>query len=158
MPTISPTLTLPQPTLSSTASTKAATPAPAAAPATPAAATKAPEPSTTVTLSPQAMSAMAAAAHPSSSSSPAASGAPGSAAPLPAAAVHDGSVYEAVKAGITTAATDVGDAIADGAHAVVEGLETTLSTVHDVAKGIVAFPFAALSRASDAAGALIDKL
>ena len=157
MPTISPTLTLPQPTLSSTASTKAATPAPAAAPATPAAATKAPEPSTTVTLSPQAISAMAAAAHPSSSS-PAASGAPGSAAALPAAAVHDGSVYEAVKAGITTAATDVGDAIADGAHAVVEGVETTLSTVHDVAKGIVAFPFAALSRASDAAGALIDKL
>ena len=80
----------------------------------------------------------------------------------PAAAVttKSGLVYQSLQegSGPSPAATDVGDAIADGAHAVVEGVETTLSTVHDVAKGIVAFPFAALSRASDAAGALIDKL
>jgi hypothetical protein len=156
MPTISPTLTLSQPALTSTAATKAAVLASIAPPASPVAATKAPEPGTTVTLSPQAMSAMAAAAHPSPP--PASSTSASSVAPMPAPAAHDGSVYDAVKNGITTAVTDVGDAIADGAHAVVEGVETTLSTAHDVAKGIVAFPFAAVSRASDAVGALIDKL
>jgi len=52
----------------------------------------------------------------------------------------------------------VGDAIADGAHAVVDGVETALSTANKVAVGVLEFPFAVVSRAADAAGALIDKL
>jgi hypothetical protein len=73
-------------------------------------------------------------------------------------AADDSSVYESLKNGITTAVTDVGDAIAEGAHAVVDGVETTLSTAHKLAKGILELPFAAVSRASDAVGTLIDKL
>ena len=52
----------------------------------------------------------------------------------------------------------VEDAISSGAHAVVDGVETVVSTANKVAKGIVELPFAAVSRACDAAGALIDKL
>jgi len=103
-----------------------------------------------VTLSPQALAASHAAASTAA--------APGAPAPLPAPAHHDGSVYEALKNGIGTAVTDVGDAISDGAHAVVDGVETAVSTVHTVAKGIVELPFAAVAKACDAAGALIDEL
>jgi hypothetical protein len=77
---------------------------------------------------------------------------------MPAPAHHDSSVYESLKSGISTAVTDVGDAIVGGAHAVVDGVETAVSTVHDVAKGIVELPFAAVAKACDAAGALIDEL
>lgn len=78
------------------------------------------------------------------------------AAPPPAA--HDGSVYESLKDGISTAVADVGGAISTGAHAVVEGVETTLSTANKVATGILELPFAAVAKACDAAGALIDEL
>ena len=63
-----------------------------------------------------------------------------------------------MKSGISAAVTDVGDAIADGAHAVAEGVETTLSTANKVATGVLAFPFAAVSKGCDAVGAVIDKL
>jgi len=79
-------------------------------------------------------------------------------APLPAAPHHDDSVYESLKHGISTAVTDVGDAIADGAHAVVDGVETAVSTVNTAAKGLLELPFAAVAKACDAAGALIDEL
>ena len=151
MPIVTPTLNLPQPATLSSA--KPATPvAPAAAAlAAPAPAPKAFDtPSATVTLSPQALS-LAAASHPASSST-------AGAAPAPAPVAHDGSVYESLKNGISTAVTDVEDAIAGGAHAVVDGVEHTLSTANDIAKGILELPFAALSKASDAVGALIDEL
>ncbi len=149
---LTPTLNLPQPTVNS-APAKAASPAPAApaAAAMPAAAA-APAPSTTVSLSPQAMS-LAAAPHPAPPSS-----AGSSAAPAAAPVAHESSIYESLKNGISTAFTDVEDAISGGAHAVVDGVETALSTAHDVAKGIVELPFAAVSKAADAAGALIDRL
>jgi len=151
-----PTLNLPQPAVSSSGTSKAAGATPATAPlppASPAAAGKTPDaPSATVTLSPQAMSALASAAsHPTSTSSAEPS-------PAPATAPHSSSVYESLKSGISTAVTDVGDAVADGAHAVVEGVETTLSTANKVATGILEFPFAAVSKGCDAVGALIDKL
>jgi hypothetical protein len=82
----------------------------------------------------------------------------GAPAPLAAPVQHDGSVYESLKHGISTAVTDTGDVIAAGAHAVVDGVETAVSTVHKVAKGIVELPFAAVAKACDAAGALIDEL
>ncbi len=147
MPMVTPTLNLPQPTVSSTkAAPTVATPAAATAP-TP----KVPDaPSTTVTLSPQALSAAYAASHPSSPATPA--------APALEPAAHDGSGYEALKNGISTAVTDVGDAIADGAHAVVDGVETTLSTAHKVAKGILELPFAVVAKGCDAVGSLIDEL
>jgi hypothetical protein len=71
---------------------------------------------------------------------------------------HDGSLYDSLKHGISTAVTDVGDAIAGGAEAVVDGVETAVSTVHTVAKGIVELPFAAVAKACDAVGAVIDEL
>ena len=154
MSMVTPTLNIPQPGASSTKAAAAAVAPPVVAAATPALATKAPDaPSATVTLSPQALSAAYAASHPSStaSSTPAA-------AAVPAPAVADGSVYESLKNGISTAVTDVGDAIAGGAHAVVEGVETTISTVNKVAKGILELPFAAVSKGCDAVGSLIDEL
>ncbi len=154
MTTITPTLNLAPPPASSTASTKAATatPPPAATPA-PVPAPKAPDiPSTTVTLSPQAMSAMAAASHPSAPPSSSAT----STTTAPAAAANDGSVYESLKNGIASAVGDVGDAIEGGAHAVVEGVETTISTANKVVQGILELPFAAAAKVCDAAGAIID--
>ena len=53
--------------------------------------------------------------------------------------------------------SDVGDAIAGGAHAVVEGVETTLSTANKVVTGMLELPFAAVAKACDAVGAVIDK-
>jgi len=100
---------------------------------------------------------MAAASRPPSPAPSSSSAASPAATPAPAAA-HDSSVYEALKNGFTTAVADVGDAISSGVHAVVDGVETTLSTANNVAKGIVELPFAAVSRACDAAGALIDEL
>ena len=152
MPTITPTLNLPQPPVSSP-KTSAAVAAPVAAPApTPAAST----PSATVTLSPQAMSAAWATSHPTASAgSTAATPATPAAAPAPH---DDGSVYESLKNGISAAVTDVGDAIASGAHAVVDGVETTLSTANKVAKGILELPFAAVAKGCDAVGSLIDEL
>ena len=151
MPMVTPTLNLPQPP---TAPAKPA-PATAAPPAAAVPAAKAPDaPSATVTLSPQAMSAAYATSHPSSSSSASSTPATQDAAPAP----HDGSVYDALKNGFSTAVTDVGDAIADVAHGVVDGVETTVSTANKVAKGIVELPFAAVAKGCDAVGSLIDEL
>ena len=146
MPMVTPTLNLPQPAATTSSAPKTATAPlpPLAPPVSNAAQAKMPDaPSTTVTLSPQAMSAMA------STSAAAAASAP---------AAHDGSLYDSLKNGISTAVADVGNAIADGAHAVVDGVETTLSTANKVATGIVELPFAAVSKAADAVGALIDEL
>ena len=68
MPMVTPTLNLPQPAVASSAAARTAAVAPPAAPvAATAPPAKPPDaPSTTVTLSPQAMSALAAAGHPSS--------------------------------------------------------------------------------------------
>ncbi len=150
MPMVTPTLNLPQPVVSSAKPAAALPAAPAAAPAP---ATRAPDvPSTTVTLSPQALSAAYAASHPSTPSSAPAT----PAAPTPAP--HDGSVYESLKNGISTTAADVGDAIADGAHAVVDGVETALSTANKIVKGTLELPFAAVAKGCDAVGSLIDEL
>ena len=63
------------------------------------------QPGTIVTLSPQALSALAAADHPAS------------AGPVVPAAAHGGSVYESLKSGISTAAIvariDAGEQIAE---------------------------------------------
>jgi hypothetical protein len=151
---ISPSLNinLPSSTASSSAAKAATPPAPtaAAAPAPAPAASALPAPSTTVTLSPQALAA--------SHASPPSNAATGAPTPPPAPVQHDSSVYDSLKNGISTAVTDVGDVIAEGAHAVVDGVETAVSTVHNVAKGIVELPFAAVAKACDAAGALIDEL
>ena len=154
MPMATPILNLPQPAASST---RTATPAAtAAAAATPAPAAKTPDaPSTVVTLSPQALSAAWAASHPSS---PASSATTAATLPVSEPAAHDGSVYESLKNGISTAATDVGDAIAEGAHAVADGVETTLSAANRLAKGILELPFATVAKGCDAVGSLIDKL
>ena len=148
MPMVSPTHNLPQPGVPSSAAARtanvAAPPAPAAAPAPPA---RMPDlPGTIVTLSPQALSALAAADHPALA---------GQIAP---AAAHGSSVYESLKSGISTAAHDVGDAVADGAHAVVEGVENTLSMANKVAKGALELPFALVAKGCDAMGGLIDEL
>ncbi len=146
MSIVTPTLNLPQPAATTSSATKsAAAPLPPLAPpVSNAAQAKMPDaPSTTVTLSPQAMSAM---------------GGTSAAAAASAPIAHDGSLYDSLKNGISTAVTDVGDAIAGGAHAVVDGVETALSTANKVATGIVELPFAAVSKAADAVGALIDEL
>jgi len=147
MPMVTPTLNLAQPPISSAASTKAGAAAlqPAATPAP----TPADVPSTTVTLSPQALSAMAAASHPSPPSSSAPSATP---APAP----HDSSVYDSLKNGIATAVSDVGDAIEGGAQAIVDGVETVVSTANKTVQGILELPFAAVAKVCDAAGAVID--
>ena len=150
MPIVTPTLNLPQPTTTSTKTASPAIPAPAPIAAPVSTASTPAAPSTTVTLSPQALS-LAAANHPASSSTP-------SAASAPAPVAHDGSVYESLKNGISSAVTDVEDAIASGAHAVVDGVEHTLSTANDIAKGILELPFAAVAKGCDAVGALIDEL
>ncbi len=157
MPMVSPTLNLPQPAVSSSGAARTASVAlpPAPAVSTPAPAKSPDAPSATVTLSPQAMSALAASGHPSSPG-PAAGETPPVATPAPVA--HAASVYESLKSGISTGVADVGDAIADGAHAVVEGVETTLSTANKVATGILELPFAVVSKSCDAVGSLIDKL
>lgn len=148
MPMVSPTLHLPQagvpPSAAARTASVAAPPAPAAAPAPPA---RTPDlPSTFVTLSPQALSALAAADHPAS------------AGPIAPAAAHGSSGYESLKSSISTAARDVGDAVADGAHAVVDGVETTLSVANKVAKGALELPFAVVAKGCDAMGGLIDEL
>jgi hypothetical protein len=149
---ITPTLNLPPPATSSAKTTAATPPAAPAAAAAP----KAPDaPSTTVTLSPQAMSAAYAQSHPSVASPAPSSSTP---TPTPAPAPHDESVYESLKSGISTAVADVGDAIAGGAQAVVDGVETTLSTANKAAKGLLELPFAAVAKGCDAVGALIDEL
>jgi len=148
MPMVSPTLNLPQPGVSSSAAARTANvappPAPAAAAAPPA---RTPDlPGTIVTLSPQALSALSAADHPAS------------AVPIAPALAHGSSGYESLKSSISTAARDVGDAVADGAHAVVEGVETTLSMAHKVTKGALELPFAVVAKGCDAMGGLIDEL
>lgn len=153
MSTVTPTLTLPQPTLSSALSAKpaaAAAPTPATAAPLAAPASSTPAPSTTVSFSPQGMAASHSSFAPASSS--------GTPPAAPVALSQDGSVYESLKSGISTAVGDVGDAIAGGAHAVVEGVETALSTANKVVKGTLELPFAAVSKAADAVGALIDEL
>jgi hypothetical protein len=147
MPTVSPTFNQPQPGVSSSAAGRTAniapSPLPAAASAPPA---RMPDPpSATVTLSPQALSALAA-GDPTASAHPIAPG------------PHAASAYESLKSGISTAAHDVGDAVADGAHAVVEGVEATLSTANKVAKGALELPFALVAQGCDAVGGLIDEL
>jgi hypothetical protein len=77
---------------------------------------------------------------------------------VPAPAAHAASMYESLKSGISTGVADIGDAIADGAHAVVEGVETTLSTANKVATGILELPFAVVAKGCDAMGGLIDEL
>ena len=152
MPMVSPTLNLPQPPVSTKPAAAAVTPP--AAPAAPVLATKAPDvPSSTVTLSPQAMSAAYAISHPSTSTTASVA----SATPTTAPETHDSSVYESLKNGISTAVTDVGDAIAGGAHAVVDGVETVVSTANKVVTGALELPFAAVAKGCDAVGALIDK-
>jgi hypothetical protein len=156
MPMVTPTLNLTPPPMSSAASTKAAVAAPAtpSPAATPAPAQKpADAPSTTVTLSPQAMSAMAAASHSAPPPSPTSS-----TASSPAPAPNDSSVYDSLKMGIASAVCDVGDAIEGGAHAVVDGVETVVSTANKVAQGILELPFAAVAKVCDAAGAIIDSV
>ena len=153
MPMVSPTLNLPTPAASSSMPPAGPAPLPPLAPPVSLAAqARMPDaPSTTVTLSPQAMSAMAA-GHPSS---------PGSTAggsPVAAPAAQGGSLYDSIKNGISTAVEDTGDAIASGAHAVVDGVETALTDANRVATGILEFPFAAASKAADAVGSFIDKL
>jgi len=145
MPMVTPTLNLPKPAISSSAAAKPAVVVPPPPPVTTTVApAQMPEvPSTTVTLSAQAMSALAAA---------------GSTAGTSPAAAHDSSGYESLKRGISTAAHDVGDAISDGAHAVVEGVETTLSTANKVARGALELPFAMVAKGCDAVGGLIDEL
>jgi len=110
-------------------------------------------PSTTVTLSPQAQSAFAAASHPAPSSA-----APTAPAPSAATVAHDSSVYESLKNGISTAVGDVGEVIAGGAQAVVDGVETTLSTANKIVQGALGLPFAAAAKVCDAAGAIISEL
>jgi DNA polymerase-3 subunit gamma/tau len=147
---VTPTLNLAQPSISSAASTKAAAAAlpPAATPAP--ASTPADVPSTTVTLSPQAMSALAAASHPSP---PPASSAPSA---TPAPAPNNSSVYDSLKSGMAIAVADVGDAIEGGAQAVVDGVETVVSTANKAVQGILGLPFAVVAKVCDAAGAVID--
>ncbi len=149
MPMVTPSLNLPQPSTSSSAAARTPAAAPLPSPALPSVPmAKMPDaPSTTVTLSPQAMSALASSGHP-----------PVSTSSTTEPAVHDGSVYESLKNGISTAVTDVGDAIAGGAHAVVDGVETALSTANKIATGILELPFAVVAKASDAVGALVDEL
>lgn len=150
MPMVTPSLNLPTPSTSSSASMKPAGAPPL--PALPAAPTLPSPPSTTVTLSSQGMSlASSHASSPSSSTS-------GTSSPNPAPAAQGGSIYDSLKNGISAAIDDVGDAIAGGAHAIVSGVETALSTANDVAVGIVELPFAAVAKTADAAGALIDEL
>ena len=153
MPMVTPSLNLPTPSMSSSASMKpAGAPPLPALPAAPTPPTLPSAPSTTVTLSPQAMSlASSHASSPSSSAS-------GTSSPSPAPAAQGGSIYDSLKNGISAAIDDVGDAIAGGAHAIVSGVETALSTANDVAVGIVELPFAAVAKTADAAGALIDEL
>lgn len=153
MPMVTPSLNLPTPSTSSSASMKpAGTPPLPALPAAPTPPTLPSPPSTTVTLSSQGMSlASSHASSPSSSTS-------GTSSPGPAPAAQGGSIYDSLKNGISAAIDDVGDAIAGGAHAIVSGVETALSTANDVAVGIVELPFAAVAKTADAAGALIDEL
>ena len=148
MPMVTPTLNLPQP------ATPPAAPKPAALPVA-APVPTAVLPSTTVTLSPQA-SAMAA-SHSPSQSSPSTSTAPSTSAPA-APVPHDSSLYDSLKSGIANAVGDVEDVITGGAHAIVDGVETALSTANKVATGIVELPFAAVAKACDAVGAVIDDL
>jgi hypothetical protein len=161
MSMVTPTLNLPPPALASTAakpalstsaSSTSSTPATASTPPAPGAPSAAPAvPSTTVTLSPQAQSAFAAASHPAPSSAAAT-------APAAATVAHDSSVYESLKNGISTAVGDVGDVIAGGAEAVVDGVETTLSTANKIVQGALGLPFAAAAKVCDAAGAIISEL
>ena len=146
MPMVTPTLNLAPPPVSTKAA--AATPPAAAATAPPTTA-----PSTTVTISPQAISAMAAASHPNPSP---ASTNPSTSSATPAPEPHDGSVYDALKHGIASAIGDVGEAIEGGAHAIVEGVETTVSTANKMVQGVLELPFAAVAKVCDAAGAIID--
>jgi len=153
MPMVTPSLNLPTPSTSSSASMKPAGPPPLPAlPAAPTPPSLPSPPSTTVTLSPQGMSLA------SSHASPPSSSATGMSSPSPAPAAQGGSIYDSLKNGISAAIDDVGDAIAGGAHAIVSGVETALSTANDVAVGIVELPFAAVAKTADAAGALIDEL
>jgi hypothetical protein len=143
----------PMPTVTppSVASSMRAAAAAAPAPATPTAAAS-DSPSTTVTLSPAAQSMAASHASPAPSPSTTSTSAAAPAAPAP----HESSIYDSIKNGLEEAVSDVGDAIAGGAHAVVEGVETTLSTIHDVAKGTLELPFAVVAKACDAVGSLIE--
>jgi len=143
----------PMPTVTppSVASSMRAAAAAAPAPATPTAAAS-DSPSTTVTLSPAAQSMAASHASPAPSPSTSSTSAAAPATPEP----HESSIYDSIKNGLEEAVSDVGDAIAGGAHAVVDGVETTLSTIHDVAKGTLELPFAVVAKACDAVGSLIE--
>jgi hypothetical protein len=143
----------PMPTVTppSVASSMRAAAAAAPAPAAPTAAAS-DSSSTTVTLSPAAQSMAASHASPAPSPSTSSTSAAAPATPEP----HESSIYDSIKNGLEEAVSDVGDAIAGGAHAVVDGVETTLSTIHDVAKGTLELPFAVVAKACDAVGSLIE--
>jgi hypothetical protein len=120
---------------------------PAAAKALPATATPsasmakaADVPSTTVTLSSQALG--------QAGGTPASTG-QGSAST---------SIYDAIQSGISHAVGDVGDAIADSAHWLADGVGAVVSGADTLAHGIIALPFAVVGKICDAAGAALDAL
>ncbi len=117
--------------------------------AAPTVATSTAPPSTTVTLSPQALS-MSHATNASSSS-------PDQAAAAPAAPAST-SIYDDVKQGIVATVEGVGDAIGGTARFIGDGVASVVSGADALVHGALDLPFALGAEACNAAGAVLDAL
>jgi hypothetical protein len=119
-----------------------------------AAPTTAAPPGSTVTLSDQARSAIDNASTASNSGN----------APLPLTmpastpAASGPSTYESMKRGIVAAVDEVEDVASDSFHAVVNGVETAVSSANSLVRGVLDSPFVVISKICDAAGAAIDEI
>jgi hypothetical protein len=82
-------------------------------------------------------------------------------APVPAptgGAAAGPSTYEAMKTGVVNAVDDIENMASDGVHAVVNGVETLVSSANTFVRGVLDSPFVAVSKICDAAGAVIDEI
>ncbi len=114
-----------------------------------------PASSTTVTLSPQALSM----SHAASLSSPSPAPAPAPSAAQGAAAASDGtSIYDELKHGLAAAVGDVGDAITGTASWIGHGVESVVSGADTLVHGALDLPFAVVAEAANAAGAVLDAI
>lgn len=113
-------------------------------------------PSSTVTLSPQALAAMA---HQGSTGSPATSTPPNAApAAVPVASDASPSIYDAMKHGVSNAVDDVGNVASEAWHGLTSGVEAVVSGADTLVHGVADLPFVVVAKSCDAAAAVLDAL
>jgi hypothetical protein len=115
-------------------------------------------PSSMVTLSDQARSTIDGAVMAASATSTGNASSVPLSAPVAPPEASGPSTYESMKRGIAAAVGEVEDVAGAGLHAVVNGVETAVSSANSLVRGVLDSPFVIVSKVCDAAGAVIDEL